>query len=213
MRIGLLPAALLVVFAIASSLHSRPNAHAENGKTLGHHEIKPSQLPPPNATSSSTNPPRVVPKPANAKLSLPPGFEISTWAEGGLEYPRWLALAPNGDVYVAGMDEGGGGTSNRQNYIFRSTDGGATWTYSTTGPSFPPVGDTSCGYFYAVAPIWRHMGWGQPGVGPGGVVHYVYAGRGAGPDRGRVAGIHILHVEGCIIRAPCVLEQHGQVSL
>ena len=41
------------------------------------------------------------------------------------------------------------------------------------GPRFNPVGDQSCGYFYQVNPIIRHMGWGEPAVGPGGVVHYV----------------------------------------
>ena len=39
-----------------------------------------------------------------------------------------------GDVYVAGMDEGGGGfPHNDTNKIFRSTDGGATWTNTYTG--------------------------------------------------------------------------------
>src|SRR5204862_4431926 len=34
-----------------------------------------------------------------------------------------------GDVYIAGMDEGGGGfPHNDTNYFFRSTDGGNTWT-------------------------------------------------------------------------------------
>ena len=28
-------------------------------------------------------------------------------------------------------------------------------------------------------PIIRHMGWGQPAVGPNGVVHYAYAGKGS----------------------------------
>ena len=45
-----------------------------------------------------------------------------------------------GDVYIAGMDEGGGCTSgcgsNRSNKIYRSTDGGNTWTNSYTGPAF-----------------------------------------------------------------------------
>jgi len=91
-----------------------------------------------------------------------------------------------GTVFIAGMDEGGGGANNRINWIFRSLDGGATWTGIQQGPPFAPPGTVSCGYFEAVAPIWRHMGWGQPAVGPGGVVGYVYSGHGAGADDGDI---------------------------
>jgi carboxypeptidase family protein len=84
-----------------------------------------------------------------------------------------------GTVFIAGMDEGGGMVNNRINYIYRSLDGGVTWTQIQQGPPFAPPGQALCGYFAAVPPIWRHMGWGQPAVGPGGVVHYVYAARGA----------------------------------
>lgn len=72
----------------------------------GHHEILPSQLPPPRATRSADNPPRVVAKPANAELRLPPGFHIAEWAAGDLEEPRWMALAPNGDVLLADARSG-----------------------------------------------------------------------------------------------------------
>jgi len=81
-----------------------PKASAQS--LPGHYEIRASQLPPPHATASSTNPPRVVSQPPNAKLNLPPGFEISTWAEGDMEEPRWLALAPNGDVFLADSHSG-----------------------------------------------------------------------------------------------------------
>src|SRR5262249_23678701 len=77
------------------------------------------------------------------------------------------------------MDEGpGGGLSNRQNIVYRSTDGGDNWTRILMGSPFAPPGQTGCGYFARIPPIWRHMGWGQPGVGPNQVVHYAYAGRG-----------------------------------
>jgi len=88
----------------------------------------------------------------------------------------------NSTVFVAGMDEGGGGNATRQNFMFKSLDGGQTWTFTTLGPRFEPVGDAACasnGYFYQVNPIWRHMGMGGPAVGPDGVVHYDYAGAGA----------------------------------
>jgi len=84
----------------------------------------------------------------------------------------------NSTVFIAGMDEGGGGFGTRQNIMYKSLDGGNTWTSSIMGPRFNPPGTVSCGYFVAVAPIIRHMGWGQPAVGPNGVVHYAYAGKG-----------------------------------
>jgi hypothetical protein len=91
------------------------------------------------------------------------------------------SLGDDGTVFIAGMDEGGGGVNNRVNIMYRSLDGGAHWTAITMGPSFPPPGQPICGYFAAIIPIWRHMGWGQPAVGPGGVVHYAYAARGTNP--------------------------------
>ena len=43
----------------------------------------------------------------------------------------------NGDVYIAGMDEGGGGfPHNDINHIYRSTDGGNTWAHTYNRP--PP---------------------------------------------------------------------------
>lgn len=96
----------------------------------------------------------------------------------------------NSTVFVAAMDEGpNGGSDTRQNVIYKSLDGGVTWTSSVTGPRFPPVGDGQCSsnpYFEEVNPIWRHMGWGEPAVGPNGVVHYAYAKHGAGVDPGDI---------------------------
>ena len=88
------------------------------------------------------------------------------------------------------MDEGGGGLNTRQNVMWRSTDGGVTWASTIMGPRFAAVGDALCAagsYFARVNPIWRHMGWGEPAVGPDGVVHYVYAGAGvASGDNGDI---------------------------
>jgi hypothetical protein len=102
--------------------------------------------------------------------------------------PRNTALfeGKNSTVFVAAMDEGGGGNSTRQNIMYKSLDGGKTWTSTTLGPRFNPPGNVNCGYFQAVAPIWRHMGWGEPAVGPKGVVHYDYAGAGTNGDVGDI---------------------------
>jgi len=88
-------------------------------------------------------------------------------------------------VFVASMDEMGGGLGNRQNHMWRSTDGGTTWSNVTMGGVFRGPGDGTCpsnSYFAKMNPIWRHMGWGEPGVGPGGVVHYAWAQQGGQGD-------------------------------
>lgn len=51
------------------------------------------------------NLPVVVAPPANFQPRVPPGFQASIFASGFAE-PRWLAVAPNGDVFVA--DSGAG---------------------------------------------------------------------------------------------------------
>jgi hypothetical protein len=99
----------------------------------------------------------------------------------------------NGTIYIAGMDEGGGGfPHNDTNKIFRSTDGGNTWTNTYTGTPFSGPGVQACSdntYFTCMFPdqggFWRHEGWGEPAA-LNGVVHLVYAQHGAGSDPGDV---------------------------
>ena len=88
-----------------------------------------------------------------------------------------------GDVYIAGMDEMGGNTNfSRTNLMFRSTDGGNTWTNTYTGPTFVGPHRSNSGYYatmYANPPYWRHMGWGEPAA-LNHVLHYVYAASNTG---------------------------------
>jgi hypothetical protein len=98
-------------------------------------------------------------------------------------------MSGNGTLYVAGMDEGGGGfPHNNINHIYRSTDGGNTWTQTYIGPSFAGPGVTASGYFacmFSGPAYWRHEGWGEPAAFNN-VVHLVYAQHGAGADAGDV---------------------------
>jgi hypothetical protein len=99
-------------------------------------------------------------------------------------------MAGGGNIYIAGMDEGGGGFPHDDiNLIFKSTDGGNTWANTYTGPSFPGPGVTSAGYFACMFPdlgaYWRHEGWGEPAAF-GNFVHLVYAQHGDGSDPGDV---------------------------
>jgi hypothetical protein len=84
-------------------------------------------------------------------------------------------FAGGGNVYLAALDEGGGGLNNRTNWMYRSTDGGLTWAGVQIGPSFPAAGRGVSGYHAVMYPpnYWWAMGWGQPGAW-GNVVHYTY---------------------------------------
>ena len=91
---------------------------------------------------------------------------------------------PDGTLFIFGMNEGGGAGNSRSNRVYRSTNGGVTWTSVQPGPSYPAAGAGLCAasdYFYMVPPVWRTMGWGEGAVGPGGVVHYVWARAGQVP--------------------------------
>jgi hypothetical protein len=106
----------------------------------------------------------------------------------------------DGTVFIQTMDEGGGGLGGmHQNFIHRSTDGGATWSAPLAqGAAFLGPGRATCTgntYFTCMyttgatggGSYWREMGGGQPGVGPSGVVHYAYAGRTTAPvDPGNI---------------------------
>ncbi|MGI8638761.1 MAG: PQQ-dependent sugar dehydrogenase [Pyrinomonadaceae bacterium] len=64
-------------------------------------QIKPEDLPKPFATESVRRNSKIIEQPANATLKMPKGFKINVFAEGDFKYPRWMTLAPNGDVFVA----------------------------------------------------------------------------------------------------------------
>jgi glucose/arabinose dehydrogenase len=63
--------------------------------------VDPASLPKPFATESARRNSKRIPQPADAKLHLPKGFKINVFAEGDFKEPRWMALAPNGDVFLS----------------------------------------------------------------------------------------------------------------
>lgn len=67
--------------------------------------ISVSDLPSPYATASSGNAPSIVTRPSAAHLAVPRGFAIEAFATG-LDGPRVLRIAPNGDVFVTESKEG-----------------------------------------------------------------------------------------------------------
>jgi hypothetical protein len=124
-------------------------------------------------------------------VTLNPTFLRDVQVTGALVSPlaAFPTLASYNAVFVASMNEGGGGLSNRTNVMWHSYNGGVSWTSSLIGAPFAPPGDGVCSsnsYFAKMNPIWRHMGWGGPAVGPNGVVHYDYAAHGQGSDNGDI---------------------------
>lgn len=83
-------------------------------------EITADKLPAPFSTPSPNNNPRVVPQPADATLSVPPGFKVELFAKG-LNGPRLLRVAPNGDIFVAE-------TRANRIRVLRAADGAAAPT-------------------------------------------------------------------------------------
>jgi glucose/arabinose dehydrogenase len=82
------------------------------------HLITIADLPEPYETPSAGNFPTVVPRPANANLSVPAGFTVKLFASG-LINPRIVRVAPNGDIFVSE-------TSQNRIRVLRANDGADT---------------------------------------------------------------------------------------
>src|SRR5438105_8068308 len=63
-------------------------------------KITPADMPAPYETASANRAPTVVARPANAWPTAPPGFVVELVA-GGLDNPRAVRVAPDGDIFVA----------------------------------------------------------------------------------------------------------------
>jgi glucose/arabinose dehydrogenase len=89
---SLLGAGLLIFVSCsgntASSGQSKEQVHADDS------------LPLPYATKSAVNFSKVIGWPEDVTPKAPEGFTVSLFA-GGLNNPRWIYVAPNGDILVA----------------------------------------------------------------------------------------------------------------
>ncbi len=68
-------------------------------------KITPQELPAPYASSSANNAPKLVARPADAWPKAPDGFTVQLYA-AGLDNPRMIRVAPNGDFFVAESSAG-----------------------------------------------------------------------------------------------------------
>jgi glucose/arabinose dehydrogenase len=87
-----LKALLLLGFGVGAAMAAdQPGAHFD---------VSPNSLPAPYATPAVENSSHVVPRPKDARPAAPAGFSVTAYATG-LSNPRWMAVAPNGDVFLA----------------------------------------------------------------------------------------------------------------
>ena len=90
--------------AVASGLNALPPRapftdfrYEKPGKSR---KITLKDLPTPFTTTSAGNGPKLVPRPEKAWPQVPPGFKVDLYATG-LDDPRLIRTAPNGDFFVA----------------------------------------------------------------------------------------------------------------
>jgi glucose/arabinose dehydrogenase len=102
----------IAFISLAANCQKLPNkSSVNNGPAAGpegfaHYEIKAEDLPKPYESTSAVRPSRIVPAPKGAALRVPPGFSVNVFAEGNFENPRWMALSPSGDVFLADSEAG-----------------------------------------------------------------------------------------------------------
>src|SRR5690242_21749829 len=68
-------------------------------------KITAADMPKPHATRSVDNDADVVTRPKDAMPQAPAGFKVEIYAEG-LDYPREIRTAPNGDIFLAESHKG-----------------------------------------------------------------------------------------------------------
>ena len=96
------PLALAFLLAVACSGEAAAPA---TPPTLQHHQIDPASLPRPFDTPSAGNPPGGTSSPSNWTPTVAPGYRIALFASG-LDDPRNMIQAPNGDILVAESSNG-----------------------------------------------------------------------------------------------------------
>ena len=96
----------------APNLHGRPAAFSDFRREVpgAVHKITVADLPAPRATRGVNNPPTMVARPAGALPKTMPGYAVSEYASG-LDNPRVIRTAPNGDLFLAESDRAASASS------------------------------------------------------------------------------------------------------
>ncbi len=118
-------------------------------------QISPSSLPKPYATPATGNQSDIIPRPAGVLPEVPRGFAVSLFAQN-LTNARWMAVAPNGDVFLAEPSRDGGKIT-----VLRDSNGDGkadkTFTFAGSGLVYPHGLAFRDGYLYVgdLKGIWR----------------------------------------------------------
>jgi len=140
------------VIAFAAVLASGGAALAAGPEPGDQFRVEARDMPRPYATDSVSNSGRRIGRPEGATLRVPPGFRAALYV-AALGHPRWLAVASNGDVFVAESNLG-------RITVLRDTQGqGTADLVGTFAQGFSrPHGMAFHGQFFYVADtrrVWR----------------------------------------------------------
>src|SRR5258706_6669585 len=123
-------------------------------------QVSPASLAKPYATPAVGNESTTVPRPAGAMPEVPKGFAVSIFAEN-LTDARWMAVAPNGDVFLAEPPRDGGGREGGKITVLRDSNGDGkadkSFTFLSSGFVYPHGLAFHDGYLYVgdLRGIWR----------------------------------------------------------
>ena len=95
----------LIMMAAAAIGHQSPFSDFRRERAGVVHKITLADLPAPGATPAVQNPPKLVDRPQDSKLEVLPGYVVTLYTDG-LQNPRMIRTAPNGDVFVAQSQPG-----------------------------------------------------------------------------------------------------------
>lgn len=125
-KLNTLAAGILAVSALVSGCKSQEKQETANqGPDSVHTEVAPLTLPSPYATESVRNEGKAIGWEDGQTPKAPAGFKVEKFA-AGLEHPRWIYQAPNGDVFVA---ESNTKKSADRITLFRGGNPGAKTTF------------------------------------------------------------------------------------
>jgi glucose/arabinose dehydrogenase len=91
--------ALSMLLLAAAAFAAAPFTDFTGERPGARHKITVADLPAPYASDSVNNGPSLIPRPEGAWPRAPKGFKVELYAEG-LENPRQIRRAPNGDLFV-----------------------------------------------------------------------------------------------------------------
>jgi glucose/arabinose dehydrogenase len=124
-------------------------------------QISPTSLAKPYATPGVANESATIPRPAGAIPEVPQGFAVSIFAEK-LSNARWMAVAPNGDVFLAEPPHNDGRTGGKITVLRDSNNDGKadqTFTFLSDAAGFSYAHGLAFqgGYLYVgdLRGIWR----------------------------------------------------------